>query len=864
MCGTGQYFIHLNVVDNDLKLSYHFRAMWRGVKRFLKDYLVENFDKEFKDLLEKIKVKDFKIYDSPKKLKLNREEKELLIKNQVLKKNRNIFIYISEAELFIILKELNLDSIEFFIEYIKEKIKNFILQKENNFIKSIMDEYPDLIIVHSDRKIVYLNKRVYEVTKIEKPEQLIGRSIYDFVYTPYREQIEDRVKNLEKGKNKLGFAVEKVVLPDGKMMEFDASAFSLNYLNKKFLVVNYRKRNEEALLKKFGDTLSVGFVIYSIEDGKILHASKKALEILGYSEEEALGKKIEELVHFNYLETVREALERRLKGNNSVIKYEAKIVTKAGEERWIYASTTTVNYGMKKAGVAVFIDITKEREIEEEIKRLTSIFNVYLWRYKNENGGFVPILFTESVEKVTGYPIENFLEDDFRIKIIHPEDREKYESSIEAVKDGEEVNVEYRIKTKNGEILWLYDYIHPEKDSKGKVIGFSGISIDITEKKKLEEHLIKLDKISSIGTLAGGIAHDFNNLLTAIIGNLNLVNLYGVGLNPIIKKRLNEAERAAMKAKELTAKLLTFSRGGEPVKKEVNVVQLISDIVSSLQKHEGIKIEIKANQKAPLTYADEQQLKHVFKNIVENSIEAIEKSGEINITLDYREFKRDTVFDGIFIKKGEYVEIVIEDNGIGISDEYTSKAFEPYFTTKNGKTGLGLSISYSIVKRHGGFITLKSRKGKGTVVNIYLPAVESKKEKKIKKVNVEDKKVKILIMDDEEFVRAVFEDFLKEFGYDVKSTSKGEDAIKEYVIAKEKGEPFDFVILDLTIPNGLGGKETMEELLRIDPSVKAIVTSGYFDSPVMANYSEYGFKAALKKPFVIDELKEVIKKVLAS
>ncbi len=834
--------------------------MWRGLKRTIKENLINEITNELKKYKTKLNIKKIKLYTSKNETPLKQREYKELLNKGILIKNEIVFGYCEKSDIIFSYK----GPVEFVLEFIKEKIDNLYLEKENNFIKNLIDEYPDLVIVHSDRKIVYLNKKVYEVLKISDPELLIGRNIYDFVYEPYKEQIEERIRNLETGKYKLGFAVEKVVLPDGNIKEFDASALSLDFDNKKFIVVDYKERNEEALLKKFGDTLSVGFLIYSIEDGKILHASKKALEIFGYNEKEILTMNIMKLVHSNYITIAKEALERRSKGDNSVKKYEAKIVAKDGNEKWVYASTTTVNYGIKRAGVAVFIDITKEREIEEEIKRLTSMFNVYLWKYKIDKENLVPIFFTESVEKVTGYPRENFLTEGFRDKIIFPEDKDKYMGSIEAIKEGAEVNIEYRIKTKEGETLWLYDYIHPEKDSRGRIIGFSGISIDITEKKKLEEHLIKLDKISSIGTLAGGIAHDFNNLLTAIIGNLNLVNLYGVGLNPIIKKRLNEAERAAMKAKELTAKLLTFSRGGEPVKKEVNILNLLNEVFNSFPQYENIKISIESSREKLLTYADEQQLKHAFKNVMENSIEAIEKKGRIRVKISYKEFKRDTVHEGIFIKKGRYIETIIEDDGIGIPEEYTSKAFEPYFTTKEGKTGLGLSISYSIIKRHGGFITLKSGKEKGTVVNIYLPAVESEKGKEEQEIKVKDKKIKILIMDDEEFVRAVFEDFLTELGYDVTLTSKGEDAIKEYVIAKEKGEPFDFVILDLTVPNGLGGKETMEELLRIDSSVKAIVTSGYFDSPVMANYSAYGFKAALKKPFVIDELREVIKKALAS
>ncbi|RLB11745.1 MAG: hypothetical protein DRG27_00545 [Deltaproteobacteria bacterium] len=211
------------------------------------------------------------------------------------------------------------------------------------------------------------------------------------------------------------------------------------------------------------------------------------------------------------------------------------------------------------------------------------------------------------------------------------------------------------------------------------------------------------------------------------------------------------------------------------------------------------------------------------------------------------------------LKPGHYIKLIIQDTGIGIPKEHINRIFDPYFTTKQKGSGLGLTVVYSIIKNHEGYITVDSELGKGTTFEIYLPAVP-KKEKKI----LEPARLKILVMDDEEIVLEVIQEMLKILGHEAIGVRDGKQAIEVYKEAKEQGSPFDVVILDLTVPTGMGGEETVRELLKIDPDVKAIVSSGYSNDPIMSEYEKYGFKAVVPKPYGMDELKEVLRKVISS
>jgi len=388
------------------------------------------------------------------------------------------------------------------------------------------------------------------------------------------------------------------------------------------------------------------------------------------------------------------------------------------------------------------------------------------------------------------------------------------------------------------------------------------LKYEITERRKMQEELIKARKLESLGILAGGIAHDFNNLLTAILGNISLSKLY-TDQNEELHKRLVEAENASIKARELTQQLLTFAKGGSPIKRQTDIKDLIKDSVTLALRGSKVKSEYKFEDDLYGVEVDGGQLAQVINNITINSKQAMPEGGIIKV--DVRNILDGSKKESALSRKS-FICISIEDQGIGIPDAYISKIFDPYFTTKQDGHGLGLATSYSIIKKHDGIVTVESNIGKGTKFNIYLPAL-SRGVTSVAEEKVEDEKVlngggKILIMDDEQGIREIVSAMLSRIGYSVFSVKDGDEAVREYKKAFDDNNPYDVVILDLTIPGGKGGHETLEDLFLIDPKVKAVVSSGYSNDPVMFEYDKYGFSGCVAKPFKTSELNEVLSKIL--
>ena len=380
------------------------------------------------------------------------------------------------------------------------------------------------------------------------------------------------------------------------------------------------------------------------------------------------------------------------------------------------------------------------------------------------------------------------------------------------------------------------------------------------ERKRMEGELLKTGKYESLGVLAGGIAHDFNNLLTGIIGNISLAKTFARPEEKIYEI-LERSEKACFRATELTTQLITFAKGGAPIKKTVLINDLIKDSVSFVLSGSNIRCEFSIQDDLWPVEVDEGQIRQVISNLIVNAAEIMPEGGVIkvraeNITISIK--------DTLLLKEGKYIRVFIEDQGIGIPKELLGKVFDPYFTTKQKGSGLGLSTAYSIIHKHAGVITVESALGVGTTFCIYLPA--SKKIAARKASTHEEASIirqgKILVMDDEEMVRKLAGDLWSIIGYEVGLARDGKEAIELYRKAKEVGKPFDIVMLDLTIPGGMGGRETIKRLLEIDPDVKAIVVSGYSNDPIMADCKAYGFIGAVTKPYNIEELRKLVGEII--
>jgi two-component system, cell cycle sensor histidine kinase and response regulator CckA len=402
-----------------------------------------------------------------------------------------------------------------------------------------------------------------------------------------------------------------------------------------------------------------------------------------------------------------------------------------------------------------------------------------------------------------------------------------------------------------------YTLIGNPKDR--ELIGLWWLKRDISEKKRMEEEILKAQKLESLGVLAGGIAHDFNNLLTAMLGNISLGKANS-NLSETSIQRFEAAAKAGKRAQDLTHQLLTFSKGGAPVKSPSSISQLLRDCASFAVQGSNVLCELHVPESLWSVEMDEGQISQVVNNLVINALQAMPSGGSVLIRAKNVSVGKDQL---LRLKEGKYVRVSVADHGEGISPANMPKIFDPYFTTKKTGTGLGLATSYSIIKKHGGLLAVRSKVGVGTMFYFFLPAAVTKSlSTDATLIEPIKGRGRVLIMDDEEMIREMAEDLIRELGYEVTLAKDGMEAVDIYQRAFHEGRQFDAVILDLTVPGGMGGAQTLAELSKIDPDVKAIVSSGYYGDPIMSDYAAHGFKAVLPKPYDIKRLSQGLAMVI--
>ncbi|HBG08326.1 MAG TPA: hybrid sensor histidine kinase/response regulator [Geobacter sp.] len=387
------------------------------------------------------------------------------------------------------------------------------------------------------------------------------------------------------------------------------------------------------------------------------------------------------------------------------------------------------------------------------------------------------------------------------------------------------------------------------------------IFTDITKWESMQSEILKAQKLESLGVLAGGIAHDFNNILTGILGNISFADLLLDGSHQA-HRPLKQAEQASIRAAELAHQLLTFAKGGQPVKKMVSVAELVQESLSLTLHGSNVRSVVDIPATLYAIEADEGQMNQAFNNVIINALQAMPDGGTLsikgeNVTLGDH--------NGASLAAGDYVRLSFSDQGAGIAPEDQQRIFDPYFTTKAGGTGLGLASVHSIVSRHNGKIEVDSTLGKGTTFTFYLPSTQEASPEPesppVPRLCILNRgEGAILVMDDEESIRSLTTNILEFLGYTVGTCSTGEEAVRLYKEAVEAGTPFLAAIMDLTVPTGMGGKEAAKQILAYDPYARLIVSSGYSNDPVMARHAEYGFCAAVVKPYRAVELQEALER----
>ncbi len=624
-------------------------------------------------------------------------------------------------------------------------------------------------------------------------------------------------------------------------------------------------RQEQLFSNKLLDSLPGIFYLYTYPELRLIRWNKQHETLLGYESGEIEGRHLLEWHVPEVREAVKDAVDMGMEqGQNSV---EAWLLAKDGHRVPFILTGVGLELQGKRYLMGIGIDITERKKAEDALSYSIALTNAALestadailvvnrkgeivqWNQKFVDLWQVPehLLVRDVKDPVLEYVSAQFA------------DPEAFVSGVMALYEHPEDSSEDTLILADGRFFERYS--QPLKIG-DEIVGRFWSFRDVTDRKEHEREQLKIEKLESLGILAGGIAHDFNNILTAVIGNISLAQMF---LEPTHRafKQLLEAEKASVRATELSHQLLTFARGGEPLKKVVSLRPLVDESISLVLHGSNVKGVVDIPESIPAIEADEGQLSQVFHNIIINATQAMPGGGKIFVTARNEQLQSGNSME---LQAGNYVKLIFADQGCGISETDLARIFDPYFTTKSSGNGLGLASAHSIIKRHGGHISASSVLAKGTTFNIYLPSVEEtyadyRSESEIK-IDEKHRGGMILVMDDEKMILELISDMLDCLGYAVKTCENGEEAVSLYKKQMEKEEPFSMVIMDLTIPGGMGGKEAAEQILAIDPKACLVVSSGYSSDPIVSSFSSYGFKAAVAKPYRLKEISQVLSSLL--
>jgi len=628
------------------------------------------------------------------------------------------------------------------------------------------------------------------------------------------------------------------------------------------------------------DLAPVGYVTVS-EKGLIIEANITAANLLGVGRSALVNQPLTRYI-LKEDQNIYYLRSKQLLKSATPQAFELHMVKKDGTIFWGHLDATVqdtltaeVQAGTPELRI-VLTDLTARKQAEqllqESNERLREVLeNALDASYKRNLLTNTYDYLSPVFAQISGYTPDEFrnLPIETVLDIIHPEDLANVEGIIaESISntDGTPSQLEYRFKHKDGQYRWFRDRFTVTQNMQGHPAARIGSVSDITNRKQMEEELLRARKLESLGVLAGGIAHDFNNLMTVVQGYIELA-IMELPANSPAQKMLLTSMSSVHKTQDLTSKLITFSRGGGPVKEGFDATAILRNAVN--MKIADTKVRAKFDFKESLweAEADEFQMKHCFYNLTTNAVEAMPGGGNLAIMVENALIPAGKVPE---LQEGSYLKITFSDEGSGIPKDILVNVFDPYFTTKKigaqQGLGLGLAVCYSVMKKHGGHITVKSQPGKGTSFVLYLPArpdlAEALPGKKEIKTTSSTSKCRTLIMDDEPQIREIERVYLERMGHEVTDVKDGQEAIDAYKIAFDAGKPFDLVMLDLTVRHGMGGQEAMACLLTIDPKIKAIIASGFVDDPLIEYYADYGFKGALKKPFMYGDVKSIMEKIL--
>lgn len=756
----------------------------------------------------------------------------------------------------------------------RKRIEDALTESEQLF-STLFSSSPVLMAIARivDNRIIRVNRAFLDAVGF-RMDEVIGRTSKEVGLLSDPQERARAKEQIQKTGSLKGFEM-RIIRKDGTMLPVLASSEIITVGKEQCIFtsaidITERKRAEEALRiseEKFSKAFKTSpdaIAINRLSDGVYIEINDGFTAITGYSPEDVVGRSSlpGDLGIWENKED-RDRMVAGLSAHGELVELEAVFRMKNGQVLTGLMSARVIEINGEKCILSTTRDISERKLAEQALfaseakyRELADTVPVGIFECDLEGR----LTFANAVL----YQWFGYSEKDFRkgmrvVEFVAENDRERVRKTLgRLLASTQLVSNEYTAVRKDGSTFQIMSISTLLKQN-GIPSGFRGIHIDLTEKRKLEVVLQNTARLESLGILAGGIAHDFNNLLTGIFGYIDLANIQSKDKQ--ISYYLSNAIGTISRARGLTRQLLTFAKGGAPVKKIGPLFPLVQETTQFALSGSVVSSHFDVPDDLWSSEFDRNQISQVIDNVIINAKQAMPMGGVIeisarNVTFGLKEHP--------LLEKGNYIRISIKDSGIGIPREILNRIFDPFFTTKMEGHGLGLATCYSIIKRHGGCVVVESEPGEGSTFFIYLPAVTDKpviaKENKIPE-NRPGNGV-ILVMDDEEVIRKTMGEMLKTLGYRIITKKEGKEAVDFYQDELNAGRTIDAMFLDLTVPGGMGGKETVLHIRAIDPHIPVFVASGYAEDPVMSNPDEYGFTASICKPFTVKELSETLEKHL--
>jgi len=790
------------------------------------------------------------------------------------------------------------------IEYVKnvtERVRAQNAVKDSEALySSLVENLPTSVYRRDlDGRFTFANKK-FCATLGKTVDQIIGKTDFDFYPPELAEKYrEDDLKVIKTGE--VLERIEENQPPGGKRIYVqvlktpvrDATGHIIGTQGIFWDITRYRKveealRRSEQEFEELYENAPVGY--HEIDrEGRIVRVNRTEAEMLGYAPEELLGRYMYEFVHESEREATKEAIHRKIRGEQALGYFERPYLRKDGREILVAIEEKLVRDDEGKIiGIrSTLQDTTERRQAEKELResrsqlqRAQEVARIGSW---NADLTKDEISWSDQVYQIFGLKRGEFdgRRDTF-FSFVHPDDRQLVtDAGLKTISTGVPNNIDYRIVRSDETVIWVNQQAEALRDKEGNVVGLTGTVQDITDRKRseeeqnrLQEQLRQAQKMEAIGQLAGGVAHDFNNLLTGIIGN---VSLAAMKASDETARYLENAKKAADRAAALVQQLLAFGRKSRIELTSVDLNKIIHEVTTlareTIDRRIDIHIHVKDN--LPKVLADPTQINSVLMNLCINARDAIteamrslttdeDATAQFAITIETEDVLvgKEYCESRSYARPGRFVVLSVSDNGVGMDRETQRRVFEPFFTTKKrGEgTGLGLATAYGIIKQHNGWINIYSEPGRGTSFKVYLPAAEQDEERSSAEIPeaVRGGTETVLLIDDESMIRNLGQAILERYGYKVILAKDGKEGLDRYLELHDK---IDLVILDLSMPE-LSGREVLMRIRKVVPDAKVIINSGYSQEMEIPSVKQLEPAAFVSKPYRPDDLARTVRRVL--